>query len=175
MSAPLDREHPLWELWIADRLDDGRLAVVGKAHHCMVDGVAVELAALMLDPSPDPPPGEPDGSHEARPPGALELVTGAVADRVREPSHRVGVGLDDLGIDPERHAVHGHAAVDGVSSIPSRALYERADRAHHIVAIDTEVQRELIPGGGRDAHQGNAAVARNPGARSPATCRRPLS
>ena len=39
-------ERPLWELWIPDRLDDGRIGIVCKAHHCMVDGIAaVELAA----------------------------------------------------------------------------------------------------------------------------------
>src|SRR5215204_1629526 len=40
MSTPLARGRPMWELWIADRLHDGGLAVVGKAHHCMVDGIA---------------------------------------------------------------------------------------------------------------------------------------
>ena len=35
------------------KLADGRIGVVGKAHHCMVDGIAaVELAALLLDPTP---------------------------------------------------------------------------------------------------------------------------
>lgn len=58
MSTPLDRERPLWEIAVADRLADGRVGIVGKAHHCMVDGIAaVELAALLLDPSPDPPVG----------------------------------------------------------------------------------------------------------------------
>src|SRR5690242_14456581 len=57
MSTPLERSRPLWECWVAPRLDDGRIAVVGKAHHSMVDGLAaVELAALLLDPAPDPPP-----------------------------------------------------------------------------------------------------------------------
>ncbi|HSD79185.1 MAG TPA: wax ester/triacylglycerol synthase domain-containing protein, partial [Solirubrobacteraceae bacterium] len=61
MSQPLPRDRPLWELWIADRLDDGRIGVVGKAHHAMVDGLAaVELAALLLDPVPDPPAPERD-------------------------------------------------------------------------------------------------------------------
>jgi diacylglycerol O-acyltransferase / wax synthase len=54
MSEQLDRERPLWELRVADRLADGRIGVIGKAHHCMVDGIAaVELASLLLDPSPD--------------------------------------------------------------------------------------------------------------------------
>ena len=53
LSTPLGRDRPLWELWIADRLDDGRIGVIGKAHHCMVDGIAaVELAAVLLDPAP---------------------------------------------------------------------------------------------------------------------------
>ncbi|MEA2190983.1 MAG: diacylglycerol O-acyltransferase / wax synthase, partial [Solirubrobacteraceae bacterium] len=57
MSAPLRHDRALWELWIADALDDGRIGVVGKAHHCLVDGLAaVELMALLLDPSPDPDP-----------------------------------------------------------------------------------------------------------------------
>src|SRR5438093_2160797 len=40
MSSQLDRERPLWEVWIADELENGHLGVIGKAHHCMVDGLA---------------------------------------------------------------------------------------------------------------------------------------
>src|SRR5919108_1270897 len=70
MSRPLDHTRPLWQLCIADRLDDGGIGVVGKAHHCMVDGIAaVELAALLLDPTPEPPPPEPDGWRPEPAPG----------------------------------------------------------------------------------------------------------
>src|SRR5687767_8714568 len=34
MSRPLERDRPLWEMWIAERLDDGGVGLVGKAHHC---------------------------------------------------------------------------------------------------------------------------------------------
>ena len=82
MSAPLDHSLPLWELWIADRLEDGRIGVVGKVHHCLVDGVAaVELAAMLLDPEPDPEPIEPDGWRPAPTPDALTLAAGGVRDR----------------------------------------------------------------------------------------------
>ena len=61
MSRQLDRDRPLWEICVADRLEDGRIGLVGKAHHCMVDGVAaVELASLLLDPAPDASPPEDD-------------------------------------------------------------------------------------------------------------------
>src|SRR5262249_58427077 len=56
MSRQLPRDRPLWQICIGDRLEDGRIGVVGKAHHCMVDGIpAVQLPSLLLHPLPDPP------------------------------------------------------------------------------------------------------------------------
>jgi len=81
LSKPLRRDRPLWQVCIADQLDDGRVAVIGKAHHCMVDGIAaVELATLLVDLEPDPPAPEPD-QWVARPaPGGLRRVASAVTD-----------------------------------------------------------------------------------------------
>jgi diacylglycerol O-acyltransferase len=84
MSTPLRRERPLWEMHIAEQLDDGRIGVVGKAHHCMVDGIAaVELASLLLDPSPEPAPAERDLWRPARMPGSVSRIAHAVADQLR--------------------------------------------------------------------------------------------
>src|SRR5919108_101685 len=84
MSKPLRRERPLWQVCIADMLDDGRIGVVGKAHHCMADGIAaVELATLLVDPEPDPAPPEPDGWLPRPPPDAPALLAGALGDFVR--------------------------------------------------------------------------------------------
>ncbi len=58
MSQQLDRAKPLWEIWIAEGLDDGRWAFISKVHHCMVDGVsATDLLSVLLDSrrEPDPP------------------------------------------------------------------------------------------------------------------------
>ena len=91
-SIPLDRDRPLWELWIADDLLDGRIGVVGKAHHCLVDGIAaVELAALMLDPEPEPPAQAPDDWHPHRPPGAFGRLAGGVRDVARRQAEAVRV------------------------------------------------------------------------------------
>ena len=82
MSRPLRRDRPMWELWIADRLGDGRIGIVGKVHHSMVDGLAaVELASLLLDPTPETPAPEPDGWRPAPAPGAFALFAGGVASR----------------------------------------------------------------------------------------------
>jgi diacylglycerol O-acyltransferase len=84
-STQLSREHPLWELWFADQLEDGRIGVVGKAHHCMADGIAaVELATLFFDFTPDCEPEEPAGWSPQPPPGRISLLAEAVRDRVGE-------------------------------------------------------------------------------------------
>jgi diacylglycerol O-acyltransferase / wax synthase len=85
MSEQLARDWPLWQIRIADRLDDGRIGLAGKVHHCMVDGIAaVELASLLLDPDPVPPPAPGDSWRPARPPGSARRMIGGVADRVLE-------------------------------------------------------------------------------------------
>ena len=104
MSEQLPRDRPMWQICVAERLRDGRVGVVGKAHHSMVDGIAaVELASLLLDPEPDAGPNlsdpwrpwpEPTGiellvrSATARSWERLRLATGAV--RAVSSSTRLG-------------------------------------------------------------------------------------
>ena len=86
MSEPLPRDRPLWQMRIAPRLEDGRIALVGKAHHCMVDGIAaVELTSMLLDPEPDPPRDEPDWWRPGPTPRPVSLLAGGIADLARGP------------------------------------------------------------------------------------------
>ena len=109
LSVPLARERPLWELWIADDLPDGRIATIGKVHHCMVDGIAaVELSSLMLDPSPDPPPAH-DRWHAPREPAVLELVANAVTARAAQAAR--------LARLPLRAARHPELSIDTATRV----------------------------------------------------------
>jgi WS/DGAT/MGAT family acyltransferase len=85
ISTQLRRDQPLWQICIADHLEDDRIGVVGKAHHCMVDGIAaVELGSLLLDPTPDPGREEPDSWLPRRMPGPVRRLVEGVVDRIRE-------------------------------------------------------------------------------------------
>jgi len=89
-SSPLARDRPPWEMWIADSLPDGRLALVGKMHHCMVDGTAVaELGRLLLDSKPDAAgeasDGEGDGGWSPAPtPSGAERLAQGLLDRAAD-------------------------------------------------------------------------------------------
>lgn len=81
MSIPLRRDRPLWEMWICEEAAKGRFAIVGKTHHCMVDGLAaVELASLLLDPTPEPVAFQAEDWRAEPEPGNERLLARGVRD-----------------------------------------------------------------------------------------------
>ncbi|MDT4926664.1 MAG: diacylglycerol O-acyltransferase / wax synthase [Pseudonocardiales bacterium] len=80
MSQQLDRSKPLWECWIVDGLQDGRWALINKAHHCMVDGIAgTDLLGILLDRSPQASVAATEGWHPQAPPGRVRLLASTTA------------------------------------------------------------------------------------------------
>jgi WS/DGAT/MGAT family acyltransferase len=54
MSTPLDRGRPLWQVFLVPRMADGRVGMIGKIHHALVDGIAaLQIVRLFVDSAPD--------------------------------------------------------------------------------------------------------------------------
>jgi len=54
VSTKLDRNKPLWELWVVEGMSNDRFAIVAKIHHCMIDGLSgVDLTTILLNVVPD--------------------------------------------------------------------------------------------------------------------------
>ena len=87
---PLDRNRPLWEVYLVEGLEEGRFAIVSKSHQALVDGVhAVDIAHVIVDGDPAVDSLVPDTWRPAREPSDVELLTGALVDAVRRPSEVV--------------------------------------------------------------------------------------
>ncbi len=80
-STPLDRRYPLWEMYFISGLANNRIAVVGKIHHALADGVA---SANLMARGMDLQPGPEGGPYKSDPaPTTGQLMSSAFADHFR--------------------------------------------------------------------------------------------
>jgi diacylglycerol O-acyltransferase len=88
-SYKLDRTKPLWEMWFIEGLDGGRVGLLTKIHHCLVDGVSgAGLSEIIFDVTPQPrqpPENLPQRREDAPPRVELRLLNGAVNLAIKTP------------------------------------------------------------------------------------------
>jgi diacylglycerol O-acyltransferase / wax synthase len=86
MSQQLDRNKPLWELWVAEGLDNAGWALISKTHHSMVDGVAAtDLLSVLLDSNREPAPVPQDEWQPVPEPSSAELLAHSLRLRAASP------------------------------------------------------------------------------------------
>jgi diacylglycerol O-acyltransferase / wax synthase len=118
-SQRLDRDRPLWEMWMVEGLADGGFALLSKTHHAMIDGISgVDIAQVMFDLSPVPAEVEhPDEPWQpARSPSAAEVLAAG-------------------GLGVLRTGVRGATLAAGVLREPGAALHAARDAAEGLGEI----------------------------------------
>ncbi|MGD8316463.1 MAG: wax ester/triacylglycerol synthase family O-acyltransferase [Myxococcales bacterium] len=100
-SQRLDRSRPLWEIWLVEGIENDQFALVAKAHHCMVDGVAgVGLLQALLQMGPPGPDREPKQWKPRPAPSAAQLLQSELGHRIdglRKLSHFMPRIRKDMG------------------------------------------------------------------------------
>ena len=91
-SQQLDRDKPLWEIWLVDGLEGDRFAMLSKTHHALVDGISgVDIMSVLFDTSPEPA-APPDTGERWLPrplPSRAQLLGEALVERATVPAEIV--------------------------------------------------------------------------------------
>ncbi len=120
----LDMSKPVWEAWLVEGLADDRWALISKAHHCMIDGVAgTDLMQVIFDLEPHPEMPQPSSWAPHPLPDPVTLTVESLRESVTEPLHLLGLpSLTTLGKVPATLAGVGVAAKELVPQQVARLL-----------------------------------------------------
>jgi diacylglycerol O-acyltransferase len=125
-SQRLDRDKPLWEMWVVEGLDGGeRFAVLSKTHHALVDGVSgIDIMSILFDTKPEPGAPPPAGDKRWLPaptPSQVQLLGEALVERLTVPAEMVR-GARALVRGPRRIAGAALGSLAGVGSVVRAGL-----------------------------------------------------
>jgi diacylglycerol O-acyltransferase / wax synthase len=139
MGRPLLPGQPPWEMHVIEGLEGGRVGLLAKVHHAVIDGVAgIQLMAQLLDVSPEGrpvaavcPPWLPPGL-----PSRTQLVTHALPSVFTSPVRAV-TALREIGRTALRLTRRALDEQSGPISIPlgAPATFETAVGATRSVSL----------------------------------------
>ncbi len=121
--TPLDRERPLWSMYVVEGLDDGAIAVVAKVHHALMDGVGgMQFMASMFSLTPTPEPVVFIGDDAERTPPPWEQALRAIPEMATAPL-RIARAL----VSSARAAlrIRGSLRTDQTLTLPTSAPHMR--------------------------------------------------
>lgn len=142
-SWPLDRDRPLWQMWVAEGLEHGHVALIAKVHHAAIDGASgVEVLASLVDLEPilvtPPKTDEVVQWHADRVPSDVEMIGASLVSIARQPMRmaravvHLGKSLARLGTRLRNETVH-----TGVPFTAPRLSWNVMISPHRQVAFST--------------------------------------
>ncbi len=125
-SRPLDRRLPLWEMVVVEGLAGGRVAVLAKVHHALMDGMSgMRLARALFTDRPDAVPDSlPAARSAGGEPKALQLLLEAMPFLLGQPLRLARVGARTAGVLLRGAAGRGRSAPPPVV-VPRSVLNRR--------------------------------------------------
>jgi WS/DGAT/MGAT family acyltransferase len=123
-SQRLDRDKPLWEIWLVEGLEPSaeggaRFAILSKTHHALVDGISgVDIVSVLFDSAAEPQ-APPDPGRRWLPspaPSGPQLLAEAVLERATAPAELVASILS-LTRRPLEIAARAKDALVGVGAL----------------------------------------------------------
>jgi len=140
LSKPLDPGRALWRIYLVDGLDRGGFALIGQAHHALVDGIAAVEVALLLF-TPQPPPAADDARTgpwlPARPPSLPANTRDAVRARLGE-SGRTARALTTAARRTDANKLRDVAgAIEGFARPSAPTSLDRTVGPERVVAFAT--------------------------------------
>ena len=140
LSQQLDRDKPLWEVWLVEGLEDDRFAVLSKTHHALVDGVSgVDILSVLFDTSREPAaPADRGERWLPRPlPSRSQLLAEALLERATIPAE-ITRSVRAISPRPAAHPLRARATPPsesgrwpGRGSIPAPASPYNKDIGPH--------------------------------------------
>jgi diacylglycerol O-acyltransferase / wax synthase len=167
-ARPLDRERPLWEIYIIEGLDNvegvpkGSFAMFSKVHHAAVDGTSsVEMSVAMHDLTADykrsrkAPVIKLDNK-----PTTAELVVRSTINNIRTPFHFVGVARNTVPGFARAALSLSRGKLHRVTGIPrtrfnGKVSPHRVFEAINVPLDDVKLIKNSVPG----ATVNDAAIA----------------
>src|SRR3954470_15076721 len=146
-AQQLDRDKPLWEIWLVDTMADGRFALICKTHHALVDGISgVDILTVLFDLQPDPPERATAPAWTARPaPGGAALFAEALVERLEEPLDvlRAALAHPEAATAEAGRAAAGLAAMTaaGLAGAPPSPLNVRIGPHRRFAWVEADLDR----------------------------------
>ena len=140
----LDRSRPLWELWLIDNLADGRVGVLQKVHHAMLDGAGFfDFVNTLFDAEPLSGPDMPIRGPVAPPPSRGRLLADAWSENLRDPVEVVRQTARNLATAPAAIASQlGEVMTTGFDALapgtraPETSINRQIGRRRQLLSVD---------------------------------------